>query len=178
MKLTLANNRQGVNMSQMYLVTASRGSHDNREDWVEVCSTNRPKLETWIAERKVENAAEQAFQIKLADLYEQFRNDNPIPVPTTLHKQEIPRWAPGLGKAQITENMQQERQAAIDNNRLLNEVANQLQDDWVQNKWFPTYRQFLVDQGRVPKEQLWLHETLGSRYWDEIYFSIQEIEQI
>jgi len=165
-------------MSQMYLVTATRGTHDDREEWAEVCSTDRPKLEEWIAARKIQNADEDTFQTHLADLYEQFRNENPIPVPRGMSMQEVPRWPPGLGKAQITDKMKQERQAVIDNNRVFHETANQLQDDWVQNKWFPTYRQFLLDNGRVPKEQLWLHETLGSRYWEEIYYSIEEIEQI
>jgi hypothetical protein len=165
-------------MSLMYLVIASRGPHYEHEEWAEVCSTDHAKLDAWIVEQERKNADELEFQIKLADLNEQFRTENPIPMPTGMSMRDIPRWAPGLGKAQITPKMQEERQALIDNNQLYHATANQLQDDWMQNKWFPAYRQFLLDHGRVVPEPLWLHLTTGHRYVEEVHYRIEEIEQI
>jgi hypothetical protein len=92
--------------------------------------------------------------------------------------QDIPRWPPGLGKAQITAEMQQERQAVIDNNRVIREKAKHLQEDWMQNKWFPVYRQFLLNHGRVAQEPLYLLNTLGGRHPEPIYYEIITIEQI
>lgn len=160
----------------MFIVTGTRGVYDDREDWNEVCSNDRSKLEAWIAAMEDKNAKEAAFQDALLVFQWEFMAANPVPQPSSVTK-DIPKWPAGLSKNQITDEMKEERAAIVNHNEQHYAEAQRLHKEWQDQVWFPAYREFCKQHGKEVPEVLDYHNTL-SRQCEKIYYSIEELPEI
>jgi hypothetical protein len=161
----------------MFILFATRGEYEDKEEWAIAASKDESKLLQHAEELKAARAKEEDFQTRLHQLYIDTINANPKPVPTR-QRYERPRWAPGLGKEQITQEMREERKAWEENERLLNEEYITINIEWQHNVWFPVYRAFLATEGREVPETIDMHTSTGHSYFEEIRYHTEEVPEL
>jgi len=159
----------------MFIVVSSGGSHDEAWESTEVCSSDKDKLELYIADRKAAIAKERDFQSRLHELYVDFATKNPKRAGTIV-RYDKPKWASGIGQHQITQAMKDERAAWQANYDAYMAELNSIEQDWIHNLWKPVYFKFLTDEGR-PLPEVFSMET-GRTYFEDVYFEINEIPEL
>lgn len=160
----------------MFIVVESGGDWDEKWSSVNVCSTDRSKLEAYIVEQKDRRQKKKEFNEKRLALYNKIVEENPKREPT-LKRTQKPAWPPGLGQNQITQAMRDERAAwKAHDDAFLKELTD-INDEWINNVWFPAYRALLVEEGHQVPEVLNFSQTLGS-YMEDVDYEIEEIKEL
>lgn len=162
----------------MFILFETTGHYpDERVVTAIAASRHEISIEAYKVEVDAERTRLESIQLRLHELFVKTIENNPKATPT-LQPYDRPKWPPGLGLHQITQAMNDERQAWEDHNRAIQDEAVRINNEWQANVWWPTYKAFALAEGLEVPEVQPEHIPYGQSYFEERRYHIEVVPEV